>query len=853
MDPIGEISLATIQTNSSQEIDSISNAFTTSVVGGEKAAVNEATTTFVTDANVVATTVSNPMYTPRSLYMSSSDNYMQEIKTFLQKPQIVAQGTLNSTDTVSSFTSLAASFPQFFGTIPLWREKTQGYFGIRFDLSFRLVVNATRFQQGRYILLWKPFGGATADTAKNSAIMAGHVMTLVQRTQMPHSEIDINCDTEINMLIPFSNVYNYCDIRSIQSSTDFNSIGEIQIYPYVALNAVTGALTANFTLYVSAVNVELISAAAPQMAPITSRKGRNETSVEQADANMGPISSIMKKVSAASSILTGVPLISSYSSSVGWLADILGNTAAVFGYSKPINLEHANRMTKEIFPYIANTDGPDNSFPFALSYKNEIAQMSGVSPTDLDEMDFSFLCTIPTFSKVVSWSTAPASGAALTSLGVGPTGSTALTTTVNTALLVHYPPFEFLARHFKFWRGTMVYKFKIVKTEFHSGRLSFSYSPSTVTQIGASTPTYANLPYIHREIVDIRLDNEVIFSVPYVSSTPYKPVLPESPDDSHVTGIFAIHVVDPLVAPDTVSQKVDIIVEISMGPDAEFSVPIGFTTRVPFYGAAPQMGVFDNVGNPETNVCNEESGSIGAMVSSDDLIINSLHCIGEKISSVRKYIRRPSPWIKYLALVPTELLLVTPFGLPMATQNGITNTVPAVLPDVYASFASLYLYSRGSVRLKFVSPDAIQSSVGPTAGTIGYFRPKWLYKMNVNLSNPTTIQSFISAITPYSAEDSTQLNMILSTAENNELQIPHYHRFPLRNKFDHSMNSQYAYSQHTGLSTGTATEVHIFRSLTELTVPAQDSIPCRVYRGTADDCNFSYFLSVPPMTIYNGN
>jgi hypothetical protein len=849
------VALATTSINTSQEIDQISNAFTTSVVDGEKAAASAATTTFVTDANVVATTIPRPVYTPRSLYMAASDNYMQEIKTYLQKPQLVSTGVFSSTDTVSSFAASAISFPYFYSTIPMWVEKVRGYFGIRFDLSFRLVVNATRFQQGRYLLLWKPFGGADAASAKNLAIMSGHVMTLVQRTQMPHAEIDINCDTEIEFKIPFSNQYNFCHIRSITSGNQYNSLGTIQIYPYVAVNAIAGALTCSYSLYVSAENIELISAAVPQSSRfITNTRKKNESNAEQDSQNMGPISSIMAKVSNATSILSGVPLISSYASGVSWLSDTIGRTAAVFGYSRPINLEHANRMDKVIFPYLASTDGPDNSVPLALSYKNELGSLQGFSPTDLDEMDFSFLCTIPTWDRTIPWNVGTAAGTALASFGVGPRGTADNTVVVNALSLYSVPPYRYVASHFKFWRGTMVYKFKIVKTEFHSGRLSFSFTPETTSQAPLFTPTAANLPYIHREIVDIRLDNEVTFKVPFVSDTPWKPVQFVN-DEVHLTGIFSIHIVDPLVAPDTVPQTVSIILEISMGPDVEFAVPYGVSARMPYYGAAPQMSSINASSKPEPNVCNEITTDIGASSSIDDQHNSALLCIGEKITNFRRFIRRATPILFNTSLngTPGPFMNVVPYLTPAITQNGVANATPNNSSDMYTSISSLYLYSRGSVRLKFVNANVLESSAGETAGTVGYFSPKWLYRLKTEdpIIPLTNLVTWSGAGVAYSSFDVNLAQLVLSGKENQEIQVPHYHRMPIRNNFDHVANSQYPYSTHAASNSGAATALYVQRLLVQQSNSTQDSVPTRVYRSTADDCSFGYFLSVPPYVDYS--
>jgi len=830
------------------------------VVDGVKAASDEATTTFVTDANVVATSVVNPSYTPKSLYMAASDNYIQDIKTYLMKPQQIATGFFTSSDTVSTFSSVAPSFPHFFSTIPMWVEKVRGFFGIRMDLSFRLVVNATRFQQGRYMLLWKPAGGVDVSFAKNIAMIAGHVMTLVQRTQMPHAEIDINCDSEIEFKVPFSSQYNFAHVRSITNANFYNSMGIIQIYPYVPLNAVAGSLSCGYTLYVSAENVELISAADPQSGRFTTNtRKKNETESEQQSVQMGPISSVLTRISKATSVLSGVPLISSYAHSASWLTDVAARTASVFGYSRPVNLGKASRMTKEIFPYIANTDGPDNSFPIALSYNNELGAMTGISPTDLDEMDFTFLATIPVYERIISWVPATVSGTALASWGVGPWGGLSSNVTVNGQVLQSFPPYKYLSNFFKFWRGTFVYKFKIVKTEFHSGRLSFSFTPRTTSQGNVSTPSAINLPYIHREIVDIRIDNEVTFKVPFVSDTPWKLCRSFSAGNAHITGLFSVHVVDPLVAPETVPQTVSIIVEISMAPDVEFAVPYSNAIEYnPFYGAAPQMGAFDGSSKPEVNSCNEITTTIGAMSTLDDSHNSAFLCIGEKISSLRKMLRRAVPLIWSGGGEPADSprLRVVPFAISMLSQNGVTNTTPTVLADQYSAFSSMYLYSRGSVRLKYVNSPPVPSDRGDEgAGVPANREVRYTYKLLTDFSGVVTnyVVSYISSVNSYNSSDFATAQVVVSGNENQEFQIPHYHRFPLRNKFDHSSNAQYPYSYYTGDGTGAATELMVDKNVAPSFQDEDiDSTLIRVYRATADDCTLSYFLSIPPVVSLSG-
>jgi hypothetical protein len=59
-------------------------------------------------------------------------------------------------------------------------------------LKFTIAVNADPFQQGRYILAWVPLAGAAHDGTKYGLTINQKLCSLVQRTTVPHVEIDLN-------------------------------------------------------------------------------------------------------------------------------------------------------------------------------------------------------------------------------------------------------------------------------------------------------------------------------------------------------------------------------------------------------------------------------------------------------------------------------------------------------------------------------------------------------------------------------------------------------------------------------------------------------------------------------------
>jgi len=787
-----------------------------------------ATTQFIADKNIVVSSPINVSLMDKITYDSSSDKLNQEIKDFLAKPVIVMTNTLSSGDTFSTFPLLLNPLTTFSNST-MMTNKVDGFLGFRATTVYRLVVNANRFQQGRYNMSYVALGGADYNVANNSKWVSDHLSTLVQRTTLPHVEVDLCCDTEAILRVPFNSALNFFPFRTLNVASDTGTWGALSFYPYVPLAAAAGNLTCGFTIYSHFEDVELVVAALPQSSrnATFSKKTKNATEFEQDSSDIGPISSSLIRVRDFSAILAQVPLLSSYALTTSWFADIAANAAKVFGWSKPISLAPSMRVTQNYLPYSANTDGPDMSFPLSLSYENSVGMAKGFSGTDVDEMDFTFLCTIPVYAVTIPWASASVAGTVLHTTPVTPLANV-VTTTVNGTSFSHFSPLQLIAQHFFYWRGSMVYKIKLVKTEFHSGRLLVAFSPIDPNLGASSGVTIANSVYLHRQIIDVRETNEFTFIVPFVSTSPYLIV-----DPTLGAGTFAIIVLEPLVAPTTVASTISIIIEKASGPDIEFSGPVP-TTYTYYTGISPQSGGgFSSLDVPY-NVCSNMSSTIGVSALTDDKSLNALHCIGEKVSSFRTLLKLPTQLVPFAAPTPNTYLNVSPFLISSGTVVGITNTPPTVINDIYSRLASCYTYSRGSVRIKFLDNTAV-TNTAPISITLAL--------TNGLASNKTGVWTY-SAANPYSNTNSTTRVgvpvMYYRAGYSGEVQVPQYHRYHSRLNSDCVGN---AADWYYNIGSGIAPRVFISRA----SIPSAN-LEASVLRSGGDDVNFGLFLSVPPMT-----
>lgn len=784
--------------------------------------VNMVTTTFVDDNVKQYKDDSHNFHIDEVVdKISNPQNSTENIMDFLMKPIVLASGVFSTTDTFSIFNSYSMPFAALNSTPGLlWRQKLAGFFGIKMDMRFRLVVNANRFQQGRYLMGWTPTGGSSPNISnlKNLLWVQAHNATLVQRTTVPHVEIDLSSSSVAEMLIPFASSNIFYPLNAVLSSSDYGGLGYLSISPYSPLESPSGSTTCGYTLYVSFENVKLFGVSSAQ-AGFRPKRSLND---EISNKNQGPISGVASAISTAANALSFIPGIGTYASGVAWISDRVAKTASIFGYSKPTAGDNIPKMQIINNPGHSHVDGDNDCRALSFNAKPGTQPLLGISGIDLDEMDFNYIKMKYAWISTFSWSTSNAVGVLLKSYDISPI-TAQIPTIVGTETFYNYPPGAFLARQFQLWRGSIRMKFKIVKTEFHSGRISFAFFPTDES-------SYTNGDaYVNRIIVDVREKSEIEIILPYIARKPWS-------NFSDKIGVLRITVVDPLVAPDTVTPSISILTEFSCGVDFEVAVPQvnDFQTSVfvPQSGVS-KMGALDII-----------STTIGSSTINEDDVIMSATTIGDKVTSLRAYLKRFTPYNlltndtitrnnnKVIQVNPDMLL-----GL-----GSVPPTTNSFSSDSISLWGSCFMFTSGGIRLKNCY------DLGMTD-----LSQKSLHTPLTAFSVVTTpsITSFVSI--PASLVNlSSQHTIIQDFSSNNTVivEAPQYTKTFARNNLDIIVWQSTLYSSSNSYiadSTGSLSQV-IFAAPNGLTVTAQAGFQFNnLYRAAADDFNFSLFISVPPM------
>nr|WPR17566.1 MAG: structural polyprotein [Pseudoscorpian dicistrovirus 2] len=788
----------------------------------------ESTTLIVNEKGVVEASMNMQTSIPLGLKVTASTGMSQDLVDFLAKPYPIQSGVFQATDTSSTF-PLNALLGGIL-SLDIYHQKIKGHLGIRCSVKLRIQFNADRFMQGRYILAFEPFvqsttGAQTFYQGYQKDNQMRNSKTTV--TQLPHVQFDLNCDTEAILEIPFVSPYSHYGIN-----TSTGELGSWFLYPYSPLvTGSSGSSVCQYTVWTSLHDVELAGPTLPQMCradplalglPFDRQMARPKGMAikrgsieeqEQKSIQQGPISAVLSKVSRAADIVAEIPLISNIAKPVSWAADIFMRAAHVFGFSKPLALAAPMRMKSTTIPFWGNCDQADYSLPMSLLAANTVEAMPGFAGTDVDETSIDFIKTIPAYYQQFAWTTSQTTGTNLFRQVLAP--STFLNT-YNSAtggtgtIYVAMTPMAYLTHFFANYRGSIRLIFKIVKTEFHSGRLVVSYAPSQTT---GSTYSIQDSTYLHREVLDIREGCEFSYVLPYASIQPYRRC-----NDPY--GVMQIDVLNELTCPATVNSSVTILVEVSAAPDMEFSFPVG-----------PKMtplAPFDRQMNNARPDCEISDGVIAGAAMFNDGLAASRFCVGEKVMSLMQLIKKSSWWPDRNDDSGASTLAIVPSSISSASTTSSAVVLSGYAADLYSQIACCFALSRGSFRFKIITPDPenvyVHSNIAPIA--ISYSGYEVQYNVQGSFYDLNTYAFWNQPVQVFDLNNSAI-----------EVQVPQYSRFPVR------VNQEVSFYNNNWSS-------HATNTIPDLGLYIERGAGAfSMYRSVGDDFQLGYFTGVPPMLL----
>ena len=599
------------------------------------------------------------------------DSREHTVKDFLQRPiPLVNQDWLVAN---TQFETLyTTEFPDSILTNTMYTDKLTGFLGIRADIHIRLQVNAQPFQAGRLILAWVPYYRYLGNRVANFDLdNAGSMASL---TGCPHIQLDISQHTEADLIIPYASNQSFFNL-----ATGEGYYGKLYLKVYSPLTDPTGSGTVDFTLWFNFQDVTLafptgsaLTTTSLSPSQTTAQVGQEE---KQAETNRTFANAVSKFASALRTV-PPVPALDSILQPAAWASDALSDILRYFGLSKIESTNIPNYIKQSPCRFMPNYNGVNMSHSLALSSDNAIEGMADMAPEQLDEMAINHIIKTPTYLTNFSWSTALAAGSQLYVQPINPLqftvpgilGSNTFTPSMLT----------FVSSAFVYWRGSIKFTFKFVKTKFHSGRVRIFFQP------GLEAFGVSNANYNYSQIVDLRSETEVCFVVPYINTKPWRMLESGTSviaiGNINFTGVLYMEVLNELKANTSVATSINIIVEVAGGEDFELAAPCSPVIQPVLLLPAASSSVLKRlraIAQVGEEANREESQ--GGTLNSDQLGQALLHAPwalnlamqGEKVLSIRQLIKRSSGTPSFSSLPP----MLKPRTVKAARSSG---SIPSI-------------------------------------------------------------------------------------------------------------------------------------------------------------------------------
>lgn len=477
-------------------------------------------------------------------------NTTDSIQDFMSRPVLVYQAELPIQQT---FSATFNPWKLFFEN-PRVNEKLKNFRNLRCDLKIKLVVNGNPFYYGSYIMYYRPlhlYDSRTTDDPTTAA--------LVQLSQMPHVYIDPCEGTGGELTVPY---FNNRDAMNIIDG-DWDQMGEIgirSIFPLRHSNDNTQPI--DISVFVMAQNVEL-----------STPTSRQRVLIENQADEYGKPSFIAHSIAKAAGWLTDFPVIGRYARATQMIATSAGEVASMFGYSRPRLVDESASYRNRPAANLAVTNIPDNVTSLAVDAKKEITidpRVTGLQSTD--EMALVPIAKREAYVTTFPWNESAGADTHLFSIRVSPMQGDI------SGFDQYLTPSAFVALPFRYWRGSMRFRFNIIASKYHRGRLKFVWDPEYNDESSASN---YNSNYI--TLVDINQQKDVVMDIGWGShfsyletgglNFPFFSLNPYSSSSRWANGTLSVFVVNSLTSPGPTQSDVGVAVFSSACDDFEVACP----------------------------------------------------------------------------------------------------------------------------------------------------------------------------------------------------------------------------------------------------------------------------------------
>jgi len=500
--------------------------------------------------------------------LRACDEVHSDIKRILERPTLLPPLVWNATHekgTIIGYYNLPHDILAYTNKL----IKLAGFQYWKADCVFRIHLVSQTFQAGRVWVCFDPYrsqrGGNIASNLTQFLCLSG-------------VSLDPSQPLPVDFRVPFSS------ILAMWNTNKQSTAGQLI---FVVQNKLSSASTSESTTIQVSAWFDEVELSMPSANAVYVAQGNFER--EQDQAAKGSISTGFAKVSEIAGEIMHIPLIQHIATPVYWATKAASKLAKAFGFAKPNNDVAPIRTISQPGATITNFDNISNALSLTHSAKYCIDQTSNFT-AEVDEMDISYIVSNMTIVSTLNWAKSSIATTNLGTIPVFPGLSPVVIAASGDQFYESYDvgPMAYVASMFGQWGGTLKFKFELVGTALHSGRLAIVYYPFYDS---LTLPAFNALGDNYNIMWDVASNPQISFEIPHTAQTPYLLNYIDTIDlatlitassstaeaamalRTHTNGLIGIYVVNPLVAPDTVASTVQINIWAGGGRDLTFAEP----------------------------------------------------------------------------------------------------------------------------------------------------------------------------------------------------------------------------------------------------------------------------------------
>lgn len=429
------------------------------------------------------------------------------------------------------------------------------------QLKVKFLINGNPFLFGRLMADYQPLHLDDNITSANTL----ETENIVAASQRLNILIDPTTSQGGVMHLPFLFYKNNMSIPL----GDWQSMGKIHMRELAGLKHANGAIDPiNITVSVWAEQVRLSCPTSTNAFGIVAQS--NRTAVGEYSSS--PIQNVSSAISAAAGALSNLPIIGPYALATQMVSSTMGSVARVFGFSAPANISDLTTMRSHAVTRLANTDRKDDVSKLTTDSKQELTidpSVCGVRTGD--ELVISAIATKQSYLTSFNWTVARVNGDYLFATRVMPTNI------VTNGSKLYLTACAFAALPFKYWRGTMKYRFQVVCSAYHRGRILVTYDPY-ISQSREFNTAFTRVVDISNER-DFTIEVGMANPLSYLERSPalaeyFKTSGAYANDTVIQNGTLNLTVLNELTVPNSTTDN-DIVINVFVSgcDDLEFAVP----------------------------------------------------------------------------------------------------------------------------------------------------------------------------------------------------------------------------------------------------------------------------------------